>query len=120
MSFSSMQTKSQTLQQSENIHCSLSTWSDMWLTNWAFSSVWKSHTWQLDREQRGKMARIAVSRQMSRKRLLSAEHFAADGAGEELLAESPRGHPVSRLAVLLFRVWNKTHNAKVIVHCRRN
>lgn len=47
ISASSMVTKSQAVQQIENIHCSLSTWSDMWLTNWTLSSVSNPHTWQL-------------------------------------------------------------------------
>ena len=50
ISASSMVTKSQAVQQMENIHCSLSTWSDMWLTNWTLSSVSNPHTWQLDRK----------------------------------------------------------------------
>lgn len=44
ISVSSMVTKSQAVQQMENIHCSLSTWSDMWLTNWTLSSVSNPHT----------------------------------------------------------------------------
>lgn len=47
ISASSIVTKSQAVQQMENIHCSLSTWSDMWLTNWTLSSVSNPHTWQL-------------------------------------------------------------------------
>lgn len=50
ISASSMVTKSQAVQQIENIHCSLSTCSDMWLTNCMLSSVSKPHTWQLEED----------------------------------------------------------------------
>lgn len=45
-----------------------------------------------------------VQRQMSRESLLSTEHLATDGTGEELLVQPPLGDPVSRLPVVFFRV----------------
>lgn len=43
---------------------------------------------------------------MSGQSLLSAKHFSADGAREELFVQSPLGDPVAGLSVVLFQVCN--------------
>lgn len=47
-----------------------------------------------------------VQGQVSGQSLLSAKHFSADGAREELFVQSPLGDPVAGLSVVLFQVCN--------------
>lgn len=56
--------------------------------------------------QSGSTARLLtrVQRQVPGEGLLSAEHLAADGTGEELLVQPPLGDPVSRLPVIFLSV----------------
>lgn len=49
-------------------------------------------------------ALTCVQGQVSGESLLSAKHFSADGAREELFIQSPLGDPVAGLSVVLFRV----------------
>lgn len=45
-----------------------------------------------------------MQRQVPGEGLLSAEHLAADGTGEELLVQPPLGDPISRLPVVFLSV----------------